>query len=63
MIPLTVSRARLFLLGSSSDALQNGVARHGRALPEEIAIGHDLPCGVVELEGRERLHRASVSGG
>jgi len=32
-------------------------------MPEEVAVGHNPPVGVLELEGGERLHRSSVSGG
>lgn len=35
-----------------------GVPReiHDGRMPEEVAVGHDLPFGVLELEGRERLY-------
>ena len=36
---------------------------HDGRMPDQIAVGHDLPVGILELEGGEPLHPASVSGG
>jgi len=30
---------------------------HDGRMPQEIAVGEDIPVGVLELEGGEQLHR------
>jgi len=30
-------------------------------MSEEVAVGHDLPVGIVELEDREPLHDNMIS--
>ena len=33
---------------------------HDGRMPDQIAVGHDLPVGILELEGGEPLHPASL---